>query len=1034
MSSKNFKLRKLFLSLLSIAMVCCLTLSGLVACKNNSSSDDDIDYEYTYSTEDYISNPSFTNDLISKADDLYPIASVTGWDKSYHNGAVSSHVDSGAIDTTGSAWTKLYDKLKDDSDLINALTKQYKNELINDSKLSIDNESQAKDYIKANLDKFYIDNELPEGATDKHIYMFNNYPQNAAYAETTTGTAQRLKSSSKIVLEKGKYAKISVYVKTKNIVFQGDPKNAGANINLISTFNGKTMGEYRLSSIKVEDWTQYTIYVKADEKYDTSITLALGLGYGEGSNTLAKYYTQGTALFDNVTYEVLDKATDADINKIVSDDAKTRMEYNKEGNYQIPVADNQTNYLFDLTMNMPEDFPEGFFTKFDAKVDKNNLYTTSNVSTSTEGETKNITSKEIYSQSKITLDDKTDGVYKLTLDKASASLKLDCSNIKLNKQEYAIISFKIDSKLKAFGSEAITIDVIDIDGDTQTKRPAVATFEESLDEITTCNIIIKNNFENEEKDRTFNLVIVVGPTVLTNIKYANDLASGEISFYDFYYAKGSLVEDKNDNFEFYTFISNSANGTTDLYAGYDSLPSENEQAETYSLIESPSDYGTILNYPANPKDYEGVDANHVYVKQDGTNNRINTRRAILNPDNKDFTGYAGLVNSKYAEAYKTNLKGVNLDEAFKNATEDKPVQPLMIYNSNGSSYGFIGNKTTIAASSYAKITLKVKVDATATAYIYLIDVNKTDKNPLLFDEFTPYVSEDITTYGEYTSNTKLETVLKVDKNSKKDVDGWTTLSFYIATGLSSKSIRLEMWNGGRDGSTETKSTGLVLFDQVTISTSSGFVESSNCNAAFYESSSPLYASNIGEGGNTSDQLFAYQRPLSDTEIEFNAEYPDQAVSYSPNYVWAKTPTMIYAVYNTIDEVPVDPYESIEDEEETKNCNNDVDPATFWMSFSTILLIVALVLAMVMLIVKKIVRKRKANASDAKSHYKVTSRITKTNKDKQTAKKVVEDTTDNPIDEVIEEADNEEPVDEYEYSDVQDFGEETTDENSTSEEN
>jgi flagellar biosynthesis/type III secretory pathway M-ring protein FliF/YscJ len=138
--------------------------------------------------------------------------------------------------------------------------------------------------------------------------------------------------------------------------------------------------------------------------------------------------------------------------------------------------------------------------------------------------------------------------------------------------------------------------------------------------------------------------------------------------------------------------------------------------------------------------------------------------------------------------------------------------------------------------------------------------------------------------------------------------------------------------------------------------------------------------------------------------------------------------MVYAVFNTIDPVEVDPYANAEEEtEEESGCTAKTDPSSFWLSFSSILLGVALVFAILMLVVKNIRRRRKANASDAKSHFKVTSRVSSKKDAKKEVKTVKVEEPEEVEQEIIEEEvveseEKEEALDDYVYGDVQDFGE------------
>jgi hypothetical protein len=261
-------------------------------------------------------------------------------------------------------------------------------------------------------------------------------------------------------------------------------------------------------------------------------------------------------------------------------------------------------------------------------------------------------------------------------------------------------------------------------------------------------------------------------------------------------------------------------------------------------------------------------------------------------------------------------------------------------------------------------------------------------------------------------------------------DGWITVEFYVATGSESKSFRVELWNGDRTGATASNSKGCVFFKDVEINLSASNFEPSSISNAFVGDENPLAKAGI----KSFDNYYSYLRPLTETEINFNEDYPNKAVSYSEKIVWAKNSNLVYAVFNNLEYFDTDPYETIKEEETTttepeEGCKAKTDPATFWLSFSSILLAAVLVAAIVMLIIKNTLRKRKANASDAKSHYTVKSRVARS---KKPVEEVVEETKteiNEQPEEVIEEVTEEQPEEteetsnEYVYGDVQDFGDE-----------
>ena len=137
--------------------------------------------------------------------------------------------------------------------------------------------------------------------------------------------------------------------------------------------------------------------------------------------------------------------------------------------------------------------------------------------------------------------------------------------------------------------------------------------------------------------------------------------------------------------------------------------------------------------------------------------------------------------------------------------------------------------------------------------------------------------------------------------------------------------------------------------------------------------------------------------------------------------------MIYAIYNTLPDYydVTNPYDSEpSDDDAGSGCTAKSDPATFWLSFSTIVLAVALAFAMIALIAKRVVTKRRANKSDAKSYYKVKSRYS-SSKANKSAKKEKREQTDAKDEETIpDESASEETVDSQESAD----SEETTSEN------
>ena len=1053
MTNQNFlkNLKTKLAIILAIICVFCTSVFVFTACNENEDASLP-SYSYTDEKDENIANPNFTANTVTKDYSAFPIVSASSWTKKYHNVAISSYVDSGVINVSTPAWEVLSKKLSEDNDLIKALRYQYRDKVTDLIRTEKSNPSynptddEIDSYLKTNFADFYANPGVPNNTTakDGKLYMLNNYPQNSTYIGK--GTAQTITSSTNVTMEKGKYSVVSVWVKTINITGDGDSTYHGANIRLENKIAGSSQAEYRISSINTQgEWKQYNLYILADKDYTTTFTLSLGLGYGLGSNTSCELYTQGTVFFDDISYKVVDPS---EVDETSFNGKIENLVFGQEEYYETYATDTNTNYCYKMNMSykdgyfktVTEDYNSSLATFTDLN-DKNDdtadYFTYSNI---TDKDGKPISSKTNNAYSTINIERFATSI-KATLNQASASIKVnDPTEFTVNPGEYKIVTLKVLNKLFKKTSSVITFDLYDVYDDNGTKivekRAQQATISEPSEDVSIITFIIENNFETDT--RSFYLVVNIGPTDVASVSIANNFASGNVTISDVKVATG-LIDDEEDADgynKYYEFLSTNANASLSLYAGWDSVPTDEEDEKiTHSLETKPSDFGLIKTAPANLKNYEGVVSNHHYIISNGENSSIDTRSGM----NGDGNGnYAGLINSEYLSTYDTNL-GINVTNAIGNVKDE--IQPLMIYNSQPDSYGYISEKHTISSNTYASISLNVRVTGDAVAYIYLVDVSKVEKNVVKFGTFTPNVSKD--EVGQYmvdnnNTNGGYELMMKVDSTTLTNAnEEWVKINFYVATGESAINFRLEVWNGGRDGHTNSsvRSQGFVFFNDIEIKTSDGFVESPSWkNALYNDTKNPLNSAEFDFSATSTDQLIAYKQKLTATEKQFNSEYPDQAVSYPINYIWAKNDTMLYAVYNTIDPIEIDPYDTLlEEEEENESCaTGETDPSTFWLTFSTIVLAAALFFAIAALIIKNVLRKRKANKNDAKSHYKVTSRI-KTEKkakdfdntEKEIAeykseldKKIAEDSQEEETEETSnEQVIEESQIDSYVYGDV-----------------
>ena len=1048
-NNKHTTRSKFLLTLIVIGLLCTSLFLFTACSKETTDTPTENTTTYTYTEEDStpISNTSFVFGTAPVELDGYPKSSITGWSKKTESGMTSSSAKSGVIDTSDAAWKELLNTLYNDSYFLNYFKVQYGFENTDVEKaLGItsgddDYSTKLRNYVIENYfqseeifkyGKFKNEFKNPgahAGATDSKVYMLNNY---LTKSKVGLGTAQNITSSSTVTLNKGEYGKITVWVNTQNLsgVYTDGTttRHHGANVRIKNSFAGSSQADFGIFNIDTDGkWQQYTLYVQADKYYGCTFSVILGLGYDKLSAT------EGTAYFDDVVYTPLTaEEFAAETNAPTSANTKT---FTLGSEDAVKIYDKDIN---DGTTIAPVLYNMDFAEQYNAKTVASSLsvfshdYTQSNKTVNGQP----VNGKRFGDDSSVTADT-TSGNLVLNLQNASYTVLVGSKTNKLSveKKSYTYIQFFVKNNLSKFGSTSITLDVYDLNGDLVKKRAAVATLSEVSDEWQKMSVVINNNFDY---DREFYMALVVGPTDVATTDFVSDYASGTVEItvptgigYEF-------DEDLDDTVEnFVEFLKSNANGTTALYAGSASdFAEDTEDEDTYNLSVAPSDKGTIETSPAIPSGYQGVTANHFYIKEDGEN----VDRDINSSDT------AGLINTKYLTAY-TMLPELDSKLAFTPTEKVKSIQPLVIYNdgTNQTHYGYVGAQKTVSASSYAKVSVKLRVVG-ATAYIYLVDTTSAEKSVMTFSDFSTAYDKNGTSLAESKDykGSDLSLEFKVTDDTIKDygTDGWVTVEFFVATGATAKDFRVEIWNGGRDGADATKSTGYVFVQEINVSTTGAFTEAGKWSDAFYVSGNPLFDVGIGSFDDN-DQLIMFKRALTDVEEKFNGEQTDTSkiISYNVNYVWAKNETMVYAVFNTIDPVEVDPYaneEETEEEEEESGCSAKTDPSAFWLSFSSILLGVVLVFAIGMLIVKNVRRRRKANASDAKSHYTVKSR-TRSAKDIKSAKKDVSPATEeddnDEVEEFIEEEteetaqestenteNKEQSLDDYVYGDVQDFGE------------
>ena len=1000
------------ISVLLLTLLLVLSSVCAIACADIPDEETPYDPDFTYSEQAkddaLVPNADFTLGLAEVSNDSYPNNSITGWSFTNDTGAVSSAVKSGVVNTD--IWDKAIVNLLDDADFLSYVKGTYP---------SINCEGKTNEEIATALigetDGFA--NPARDGA-DKNVLMVNNISSKTTAEKL--GTAQAVSSTSNVTLEKGEDAKITVYVNTHKKLTSNSAK-FGANIRVSTTINSITQAQYAVSNIITDgEWKEYTIYVKGNNYTSSSISIALGLGFGDKTATYLDY-AYGVAYFDNVKVEKITEDTQADFDTAISTLTATTstlspVSYNGAPDKKRVDAGADLKFLYDLSFDL-----DAYVKETDTLIEGDNTFA--------QGANTTFVSNAFDTTSV------TNGV-KVTVNKQVASLKLtkdDGKNFAVAPKGFATVKFSVKNDLSNYSTDAVKIYLVDENSNSAKPNKTLvanANQVEDGDGFITYTITVKNNFPDETTGkRSFHLLIVVGVTNPQEHTSNTFFPTGDVTVKDLTYV-ADTVENKEDDAD-YLYVESLSNASLatfssySLYAGNGEDFNEDEEEPVYKIKVSELNKHNIKTEVVDALDYTGVVANHRYVKEDGEETAINTSNT------------AGVINSKYLELTDpnnpnnkipnyTNLP--NVKTALGTVTEEDGIQPLVIYNNSATSYGFIGKSNKLAKSSTAMITLKVKVDATANAYIYVVNMNND--------------AEKLNVYTHKVNNVTNTLAVKVSNTNGE----WKTVSFYIASGADDMNYRIEMWNGSRDGL--ATSAGYVFLNDIEIST---FDENEEKNGHLVTGSVLKNALDDNEIEYTSATDNAikggilHTRALTELEKKFNDEYPDQKVSYAEKYVWVSNKdengegSFVYAIYNTINPETTDPYDNVtpDEEEETEEetgCGADFDSATFWLQFSTILLAVLLIGAILILVLRTI-RRRTKKTSKIKARYNVKSRnqtIAKLEKAKQErlAKAKAEAEKEAQVEEEIADSDLVNTVDgdddnddtEYTYGEVlEDFG-------------
>ena len=879
---ENGKWKKRTLTALSVALAATLTMGVLSACTVKEDEPEDEDSVVAPTDTQLLRNGNFEfysdNNLSDVLKKHNVISSPNNW--TFTSGSPSSDTASGIINTaewdyytkSGGHKFKTYTKGEGDDaeevttfdsiadayahwedDDVNAYDRIkfldiYKDEI---SELSSSSD-EAKLFAKykysvdfEDIEKFAEDFSgapaLRSGVKEDETSVLMIH--NSRDTDGVRGTAQYYTSSTTITLSAGTSAKVSVWVRTDNLVhYDGVDLTArgGAYIGVTNTVGGNTLDQMQIYNINTRgEWQEYTVYVRASTFATSTFRIVLGLGQGSSDD---RYYSvDGYAFFDDVSCEIISNADyveavldDADYNIPKSDirlctvdSVKAEKQFDTDSVTEKTFAldlyagfEGDTKLLGqDVKIGLTEE-KSGSNTYDSARIDPSlkddrpeageanglNFAKVTTLGEIASSSTSNPYLKNVYEndlKDKFPFAEDSGIVMLMSANGAAYTAKLN--PLTLAKGERMLISFfaktnsvlsglvggsavVVDGENKTYLSsfDSTTISTTDIDSksDDESKKDIYKGWIQ-------CFFFLENDTDNE---KTFHVELTFGPTTI--------VGTNKFSYGDGY-AAFTNFETKLLTKTEYGYAS------TGDRAKKVSLTGEVTENKKFDSV-SATDEKTIENGLALPANFRGVKGGSNFVMEGGDEN--------IKPKHV----YSGLLSSQYAENYysgdDSEWKDV-LDRAagtvsgadewwsklFGNAR-----QPLVIVNKDAASYGYFAERSSVSANSYQRISLRVKASVGAVAYIYLTDVSDA-KNPgarltpnlpnytYWYDDEGNIVSQDPTS-DEYDEDTDILFELQENGLYKKVGDNSDT---YYAN--------LHNFDTDSDGNLVTKDGEIVYF-------------------------------------------------------------------------------------------------------------------------------------------------------------------------------------------------------------------------------
>lgn len=949
------KLKKLMLVLFVVMLTFTLTLA--VACTKKTDDSGKTDNGSDSSTEETTTVTDYqailNGDFEFKTDDKtsYPYLSSINWTRSYGksvNSAPSSK-SSGIIDTTDDKYSSLSEGVKpvDGETVINPRTPYYYG------------------LVKNEYDKDDEDKRVNPNVAGNKILLLNN--------NVAGGTAQKVTSSSSSSIAFEKYGVVSVWVKT--VVKDA---NKGAYISLDFSVGSKTVDPVIFKNINTDGkWAKFTFCVEGSDLNNSTVKLTLGLGEGNGS--LKSDYVEGFAYFDNAEFKTLTKKEFDDLRQEFSDgvtrvyengltanlNGKTYADNGSAKEYDEATAKNnytEVKYGLNLQADLNAvgvDLIDGTKCSF-----FDNANVVGDIKTGNAAGYKSasdIASDAAVSQTlKDAIDGETGKVLYFDFNTAS-SATAESGELTLDADSYVGYSFYAKVKVTNKSSYGMTVKYKQLSyeapsGENGTlDKDAVALFQ---------NIKVYEVENGNRGDWTKYVALFSNPTqdkitFRLSFTFGIDEASEKI-FPEFSLPTGYAAVTG-----FQKLGADTTNGTL----------AWSEELYNNFLSSSESVKSTLLGQYSSYSDDDDEDVSDSYnLTADSSQLAVLPFKPTSTVSGFNFKGdddktVHGIINGKYIENGKYGKNGVEIEDLDKlenlktfnlNANKyNAYAQALILSNKDAASSAFVTPKATLSANSYTLITVRLKTYGDAVANVYLTGTD--------FDNVTKLYNV-LSLKDNDGAVYELKAAADKDtKNVSASEDGFITLSFYVATGNKDIDYRVEIWNGTRDNSKNSK--GTLFIDNVYVTDVSSTDVDLNGRFAYED----IIASEYGALG------IGYEfKSATYTRVPTTVKYTDsddkeatKEEKYLPTEILKQNNVTAFAYYTTVDvETERDDTTAANDDatgDTTEEDTYKVNP-TGWLQVVSIILAVVLIIAVVAVIFRTNTKKTAKQKVKKQEYY------------------------------------------------------------------